>query len=83
LILFIIEVHEHFEPDKMETRGANTALIRELLATITAFSKKEEIYTPKQMEKFESDYQKKIVKQLVKLSVLSCLRKATNKTGIK
>ena len=66
LALLINEIREKFEPIEMETRGVNTALIRELQVSIEAFREKEEIYTPKQMEKFKLDYQKKMAKQLIK-----------------
>lgn len=70
LILLINEIREMFEPINIETRGANTTLIRELQATIINFRKKEEIYSPKQMEKFESDYEKKLLKQFEKRRVI-------------
>jgi hypothetical protein len=64
----IIEIRFQFDPLDIETRGVNTTLIPQLVRTIEDFSKKEDIYTPKQMEKFKADYQKKTVKQLKKLS---------------
>jgi DNA polymerase II large subunit len=78
---FIFEICLWFEHLDIETRGANTKLIPELLETIEDFSKKEEIYTPKQMEKFQSDYHKRTAKQLYKLLSHS-EKKARNQTGI-
>jgi hypothetical protein len=65
LILILEQVKEWFYPIRHETKGVNTQLIRELQQIVIDFRKKEEIYTPKQLEKFESDYQKKVAKQLV------------------
>jgi len=66
LALLINEIREQFEPIEIETRGVNTALIRELQASIYDFREKEQIYTPKQMEKFKLDYQKKMAKQFTR-----------------
>jgi hypothetical protein len=59
LILILEQVKEWFYPIRHETKGVNTQLIRELQQIVIDFRKKEEIYTPKQLEKFESDYQKR------------------------
>lgn len=65
-----------------ETKGTNTILIRDLLATIDKFTKQEEIYTPKQMERIELDLQKKLVNQ-TKKRLFGSVRKSRNQTGIK
>jgi len=62
----IIDIKMKLEPFDIETRGANTVLINELVEAIDKFSKREEIYTPKQMEKFKSDYEKKTTIQVDK-----------------
>ena len=82
LTSLIIEIQERFDPLNIETKGTNTILIHDLLATIDKFTKQEEIYTQKQMEKIELDLQKKLVNQ-TKKRVFGSVRKARNQTGIK
>ena len=82
LSCLISEIQERFDPLNLETKGANSVLIHDLLATIDKFTKQDEIYTPKQMEKIELDVQKKIVNQ-TKKRLFGSVRKAHNQTGIK
>lgn len=78
----VIEIRMNLQSFDIETRGVNTVLISELVEAIDKFSKREEIYTPKQMEQLEMNMQKKIVNQ-TKKRLFGSVRKARNQTGIK